>query len=135
MAVICAREQSLSVEDYVAVLRETSMRDRRPLANPARIARMLAGANFIVTARDDGMILGLARCITDGAWIAYCAELAVRENSQGRGIGKGILAKCSELLGPAIGFALLSEPGAVTFYEHAGMTRADGFFRARTDRS
>jgi hypothetical protein len=41
------------------------MRGKRPLANTERIGRMIAGANFIVTAREDGVILGLARCISD----------------------------------------------------------------------
>ena len=70
MSIVYAREQSLSVADYVTVVGETTMRDRRPIANTTRIGEMLAGANFIVTAREDGAILGLARCITDFAWIA-----------------------------------------------------------------
>ncbi len=134
--IVYAQEQNLRVEDYVAVLGETTMRDRRPLANRARIGEMLAGANFIVTAREDGVILGLARCITDYAWVAYCAELAVRERAQGRGIGLGLIDFCTRTLGPRIGLALFSEPNAVSFYERAGLTRLDsGFFRTREDRS
>lgn len=134
--IVYAREQSLSVADYVAVLSETTLRDKRPLQNTKRIAEMLGGANFIVTAREDGQILGLARCITDHAWICYCAELAVKESAQRRGTGKGILDACWDLLGPRIGFSLFSEPGALAFYERAGLTRLDsGFFRTRTDRS
>ena len=136
MSVVYAQEQSLGVADYVAVLRETIMRAKRPLDNTARIAAMLAGANFIVTAREDGEILGLARCISDGAWICYCAELAVKESTQGRGVGAGIIAKIKELLGPRIGLTLISEPGAIGFYERVGLERIDSaFFHARTDRS
>jgi GNAT superfamily N-acetyltransferase len=134
--IVYAREQSLSVEDYVAVLAETTMRSKRPLANVRRIAAMLAGANFIVTARERGQILGLARCISDGSWICYCAELAVKESAQGRGIGRDILAKCYDLLGPGIGLMLASEPEAVGFYERTGMDRVThAFFRPRTDRA
>ena len=97
---------------------------------------MIAGANFIVTAREDGVILGLARCITDYAWIAYCAELAVKESAQGRGVGAGLIAKIRELLGPSIGLVLISEPEAIGFYERIGMERQDrAFFRTRLDRS
>ena len=136
MSIVYAQDQSLSVADYVAVLGETTMRTKRPLANTERIGRMLAGANFIVTARESGAILGLARCISDEAWIAYCAELAVKESAQGRGIGAGIIAKARELLGPGIGLLLVSEPEAVGFYERIGMTRMDrGFFHERSDRS
>ncbi len=136
MSIVYAQEQGLSVEDYVAVLAETIMREKRPLANTARIGEMIAGANFIVTAREDGTILGLARCITDFSWIAYCAELAVKESAQGRGIGAGIMARCKDLLGPRLGLVLISEPAAVGFYERIGFERQDSaFFRTRLDRS
>lgn len=136
MSIVYAQEQMLPVADYVAVLGETIMRAKRPLKNTERIARMLAGANFIVTARDDGVILGVARCITDYAWIAYCCELAVKESAQGRGIGAGMLRFMEEALGPKIGLVLISEADAVGFYERVGMTLQDtAFFRTRLDRS
>lgn len=136
MSVTYAEEPGLGIDDYVSVLAETTMRTKRPLANRKRIGEMLAGANLIVTARRDGDILGLARCISDGAWICYCAELAVKESAQGLGIGAGIIGKINEVLGPRIGLALFSEPGAMGFYEKAGLTRLDnGFFRTRVDRS
>ncbi len=135
MSIVYAQEQNLPVADYVAVLAETSMAVKRPLQNSVRIAAMLAGANFIVTAREDGVILGLARCITDYAWIAYCAELAVKESAQGRRIGAGIIAKARELLGPRIGLTLISEPDAVGFYQRVGMEQVDrAFFLTRADR-
>jgi GNAT superfamily N-acetyltransferase len=136
MSIIYAQEQSLSVGDYVAVLSETTMRDKRPLANAQRIAEMLDGANFIVTAREDGVILGLARCISDGAWVAYCAELAVKEGAQGRGIGAGIIKAAKDILGPRMGLVLISEEEAVGFYTRIGMERYDrAFFLTREDRS
>jgi GNAT superfamily N-acetyltransferase len=136
VSVVYAEETGLSVDDYVSVLAETTMRSKRPLANRARIGEMLAGANFVVTARRDGEILGLARCITDHAWICYCAELAVKESAQGLGVGAGIIRTINELLGPRIGLVLISEPEAIGFYEKAGLARLDSaFFRTRTDRS
>ena len=136
MSIVYAQEQSLPVEDYVAVLSEGTMRGKRPLTNTARIAEMLAGANFIVTAREDGNILGLARCITDFAWIAYCAELAVKERAQGRGVGAGIIEAAKDILGPRLGLTLISEPDAVGFYRRIGMEQIDtAFFLTRPDRS
>ncbi len=136
MSIVYAQEQGLSIDDYVAVLGESTMGQKRPLANRARIAEMIAGANFIVTAREDGVILGLARCITDYAWIAYCAELAVRESAQRRGVGAGIVARAREVLGPRLGLTLISEPGAVGFYQRIGMEQIDtAFFLTRADRS
>ena len=134
MTVIYAQEQNLSVEDYAAVIAETTMRTNRPLANPARIARMLAGSNLIVTARDaDSTILGLARCMSDTAWICYCSDLAVKESAQGSGIGRALLDKCAELLGPGIGLVLVSYPESASFYEQIGMEPAQAHYRPRTD--
>lgn len=136
MAITYAQETNLSAEDYVGVVGQTIMRDRRPLANTARIQAMLDGANFIATARDEhGTLVGLARCITDHAWICYCAELVVRDSHQGHGIGRGILDKALELLGPRIGLALMADKEAVGFYQNIGMEPAHGFWRPRTDRS
>lgn len=136
MSIVYAQEQDLGVEDYAAVIAETTMRDRRPLANPGRVARMLAGSNLIVTARDtDGQILGLARCMSDTAWICYCSDLAVKESAQGRGIGRGLLDKCAELLGPGIGLVLVSYPESASFYQQIGMEPAQAHYRARTDAS
>jgi GNAT superfamily N-acetyltransferase len=136
MTVVYAQERRLSVADYVSVLAATTMREKRPLQNRARIGDMLAGSNLVVTAREDGVILGLARCISDGAWICYCAELAVKESAQGHGIGAGIMAKLKDLLGPKIGLLLISEPPAIGFYERIGMERLDSaFFSTRADRS
>lgn len=136
MSIVYAQEQSLPVEDYIVVLSEGTMRSKRPLANRARIAEMIAGANFIVTAREDGIILGLARCITDYAWVAYCAELAVKESAQGRGVGAGIIKTAKDILGPRLGLTLISESDAVGFYQRVGMEQIDkAFFLTRADRS
>lgn len=132
--IVYAREATLSVDDYVAVIGETFMRDSRPIGSPDRVAQMLAGSNFIVTARDpDGTILGLARCMNDGAWVCYCADLAVRESLQGRGIGKALLDKMAELLGPRVGIALIAYPEAAPFYRRIGLDEYPAFFRERTD--
>lgn len=134
--IVYAEEPDLAPEDYVAVLGDTTLGAKRPLANRPRITEMLAGTNTIVTAREDGLILGLARCITDFAWIAYCAELAVREAAQHRGIGAGLLTHLRECLGPRIGLLLVSEPDAIGFYHRLGMDRMDrAFFWPRTDAS
>ena len=134
MTIVYAREYDLSVEDYVAVVSDTTMRTKRPLGNRGRLAEMLAGSNFIVTARDtDGAILGLARCMSDTAWICYCSDLAVRESAQGRGIGRALLDKCAALLGPRIGLVLVSYPESASFYEQIGMEPAQAHYRPRSD--
>lgn len=135
MPIVYAAEPDLTVEDFVSVLGDTVMRDRRPLGNPERIRRMLAGADLIVTARDEtGALLGLARCISDGEWVTYCAELAVRESAQGHGIGRALLDACYEHIGPGQTLLLVAFPEAVGFYERLGMQKEPAYLHARTIR-
>lgn len=134
MAITYAREDNLAAEEFADMLAETSMATKRPIKNPGRMQRLMEGANFIVTARDEtGLLIGAARCISDGAWICYCAELAVRESHQGQGIGKQILVTAKDLLGPDIGLTLNAEPDAVAFYEKIGMAPYKAFFFKRSN--
>lgn len=135
MSITYQQELSLTAAEYVSVLSRTTMRDKRPLANTARIQGMLDGANFIVTARENDAVIGLARCITDFAWIAYCAELAVAETHQGLGVGQKLIEVAKALLGPQIGLSLIAEPEAEGFYRRVGMKQYAAFFLDREDRS
>ena len=98
--IVYAQEQNLSAEDYISVVGSTYMRDRRPVANVERVARILAGSNMIVSARDEhGAIVGVLRGVSDGEWVCYVADLAVRDGHQRKGIGTGLLDHCKAILG------------------------------------
>jgi GNAT superfamily N-acetyltransferase len=136
MPIAYAREQDLSADDYIAVVETTYMREKRPLANRDRIEAMLRGSNVIITARDEiGVIVGLARGVSDGAWVCYLADVVIRADRQGAGIGRGLVDACAEILGPKIGIVLLAFEPAVPFYRRLGMGEMQGFFRDRQDSS
>ncbi len=58
-------EPSLSADEFVDVLRRSTLAERRPVADAATIAGMLARAGLIVTARMGGQLVGVARSLTD----------------------------------------------------------------------
>ena len=134
--IVYARDSALSVDEYIDVVGNSDLGATRPIADRERVARMIAGSNLVVTARLDGRCIGLARTIADFAWTAYCCDLAVHDDFQGRGIGKALLQASKEALGEEVGLALFSMPGAVPFYdklEPIGMKRnGDGYFWTRT---
>lgn len=135
--VVYTREENLPVEDYIDVVGHSALGANRPINDPARVAGMLQGASLVVSARLDGRCVGLARCLADFAWVAYCADLAVHEDFQGRGIGEGLLRACKEILGDGVGMALISVPSAVPFYEKMGeriglKPQGDTFWLPRT---
>jgi predicted N-acetyltransferase YhbS len=127
--IVYAREWELAVDDYIAIIGSTYMRGKRPLANRRRVEALLRGSNVIVTARDgSGAVLGLVRGICDDAWVCYLADVAVREDQQGKGIGRGLMEACRRALGPSIAVVLVSFPEAEDFYRRLGMSEMTAFY-------
>ena len=134
---VFARETRLGVADYISVVGDSALGESRPLRDAQRIDAMLAGSSLVVTARLDGACVGVARCLTDFAWVCYCADLAVQAGFQRRGLGTGLLRKVKQLLGDGVSITLLSAPGAVSYYEkiapEIGMQRShDAFYLPRS---
>jgi hypothetical protein len=99
-SIVCARELDLPVEDFCRVLVESGLGATRPLDDLPRMRQMLAQANLVTARRQDGELLGVARCLTDFAWIAYFSELAVSRRAQGLGPGKQCSRPCARNLVP-----------------------------------
>ncbi len=65
-------------------------------ADPARLEDAVAGSTFVVTARIDGDLVGLARAVSDDATIVYVQDILVVPDAQRQGIGKQLLATVIE---------------------------------------
>ncbi|WEK05611.1 MAG: GNAT family N-acetyltransferase [Candidatus Devosia phytovorans] len=137
MSLICAQETGLSAEEYIACVGQSKLGPTRPLGNTERVQAMLDSSNLTITARDEaGRLVGRFRGMTDWNWVCYCADMAVVETSQGQGIGKTMMDKASEILGPGVSIVLLALPGAEGFYQKIGLTQTQaGFYRDRTHRT
>lgn len=127
-AIVYAREPALAVDEFRHVLVDSGLGAIRPVYDRERLQRMLDLAGLTVTARRDGALLGVARCVTDFAWCCYLSELAVAKSAQGLGVGKGLLDETRRLLGPTVSLILASVPEAVGFYERAGMAAMPNAF-------
>lgn len=129
--ILYAREQELAAIEFQSLLAACTLGAIRPTADLARLDAMLRGANLIVTARRDEPgrpLVGIARCVTDFSWCCYLSDLAVSQTAQGLGIGKGLLEKTRDIIGPTVSLMLVSVPEAVGFYRSAGMAEMpDGF--------
>jgi GNAT superfamily N-acetyltransferase len=120
-------EPDLAPDEFLEVLARSTLAERRPVDDPARIRAMLAGAGIIVTARDAGKLIGVARSISDGSYCTYLSDLAVDEDYQRRGIGRELIRR-TKLATPQALLILLSAPKAVDYYPRIGMTRHDHCF-------
>ncbi|HEX6978025.1 MAG TPA: GNAT family N-acetyltransferase [Alphaproteobacteria bacterium] len=128
MTIVYAIEDRLDADEFVDVLHRSGLAERRPVDQPARIEKMLRHANLIVTARDGTKLVGVARSLTDFAYCCYLSDLAVDRAYQRRGIGRRLIDRTREAVGPESMVLLLSAPQAMTYYTHIGMPRADNAF-------
>ena len=63
--VVYQLEPDLSTAEFIAVLVKSTLGERRPVDDPARIEGMLRQADVIVTARLNGQLVGVSRALTD----------------------------------------------------------------------
>ncbi|MDE1151085.1 MAG: GNAT family N-acetyltransferase [Micavibrio sp.] len=116
-------EPDLTAEDFRQVLMATSLGARRPVDNLPRLHDMLRNASLIVTARENGRIVGVSRAMTDFAFCCYLSDLAVDETVQRQGIGKKLIDETKRHAGgDNIMLLLLAAPDAETYYPKIGMT-------------
>jgi len=115
-------EPHLPVEEFVEVLRRSTLAERRPVDQVPTMAGMLAHADIIVTARNaEGLLVGVSRALTDFNWCTYLADLAVDVAFQRRGIGRDLIRRTHVAAGLQTSLILLAAPQAETYYPHIGM--------------
>lgn len=106
------------IEMYVA----STLGERRPVADLARMADMVKNANLVITAWDNDLLIGISRSLTDFAYATYLSDLAVRESHQRLGIGKELMRR-TQAAAPQAMVILLAAPKAVEYYPHVGFTQ------------
>ena len=131
---VFARETDLPAAEFRRALIESGLGATRPIDDTPRLQAMLAGAGLVMTARIDGRLVGVARCLTDFSWNCYVSELAVSASAQGLGVGQGLLQAVRRELGPEVSVVLASVPEAVDFYERIGMPRLPDAFCWKRER-
>lgn len=123
IALLYQTEPDLSADEFIDVLIRSTLAERRPVQDRAAIEGMLRKADVIVTARLDGLLVGVSRAITDFSFCTYLSDLAVDEKFQGQGIGKELIRRTHEAAGLHTTLILLAAPKAMTYYPHIGMTK------------
>jgi ribosomal protein S18 acetylase RimI-like enzyme len=88
-----ALEPDLSAQEFRTVLIASTLAQRRPVDDPARLDKMLRHADLIVTARDGERLVGISRAVTDFSYCCYLSDLAVDVAYQRQGIGKRLMRK------------------------------------------
>ncbi len=119
-------EPSLSSADFIDILQRSTLAERRPVGDASVITGMLRHADLVATARTSGgVLIGVARAITDFHYCTYLSDLAVDLAFQRRGIGKQLIEFTHKEAGKNTNLILLAAPNAASYYPHIGLAQHD----------
>ncbi|MHC5261238.1 GNAT family N-acetyltransferase [Streptomyces sp. UC4497] len=116
-----ANGRELDLDDVLRVYRESGLGERRPVEDTQRMAEMVRHANLVVTCRVDGELVGIARSVSDFAYVTYLSDIAVVRAHQRSGIGRELI-DATRKEAPRAKIVLLSAPAAAEYYPHIGFT-------------
>lgn len=112
----------VSTDQFIGLLRESTLGERRPIEDRECMEGMVKNSNLMVTAWHGEELIGIARSLTDFHYACYLSDLAVHKKYQRTGIGKKLQVKTREQLGPNCKLILVAAPAASSYYEHIGFT-------------
>jgi GNAT superfamily N-acetyltransferase len=111
------------VADIIRVLEGSGI--VRPTHDVARIEKMFAHANLVVTAWEGETLVGVCRALTD---FSYCSDLAVNRSHQGQGIGQQMIEQVKHKIGDQVALILLSASSAMSYYPRIGFDKIENGF-------
>jgi len=113
---------AISAQQFIELLRASTLAERRPVDDQDCMAGMVANSNLMVTAWDGDSLVGIARSMTDFNYACYLSDLAVHKSYQQRGIGRQLQIITRRQLGAKCSLILAAAPAANSYYEHIGFT-------------
>ena len=125
MAIQYKLNERINVEQFIALLNESTLGERRPVDNRECMQGMIDNANLTITAWDGDKLVGVARSITDFYYACYLSDLAVSEHYQHQGIGVELQRMTQRELGPECKLILIAAPAANDYYGKIGYTHND----------
>jgi len=120
MAIHFAVNHPITTDQFINLLMDSSLGERRPIHDRDCMEGAVANSNLIVSAWDDSRIIGIARSITDFHYACYLSDLAVHRRYQKLGIGKRLQSLTQEQLGARCKLILIAAPEANSYYRHIG---------------
>ena len=110
----------ITADEFVDLLRRSTLAERRPVDDPRCIEAMVKHADVLCTAWEDARLVGVARSVTDFEYCCYLSDLAVDVSCQRQGIGRELIRLTQAQLGPKAKLILLAAPKAETYYPAIG---------------
>ena len=114
--------EPISTNQFIELLKNSTLGDRRPVDDRACMEGMISNSNLTVSAWDGKNLIGISRCMTDFHYACYLSDLAVSQTHQKLGVGKELQRLTQNQLGPKCNLILIAAPAAHSYYEHIGFT-------------
>lgn len=114
--------EPISAEQFVELLKQSTLSERRPVDDRACMKGMVENSNLMITAWDGEKLVGVARSMTDFHYACYLSDLAVHKDYQKQGIGKALQVRTQSRLGDQCNLILVAAPAANSYYEHIGFS-------------
>lgn len=125
-------DKKITVDQFIDVLNRSTLGERRPVNDRARMAKMLEHGNLLVTAWDGDQLVGVSRALTGFTFCCYLSDLAVDIAYQKQGIGKELIRLTKAACGEKTTLLLLAAPAAANYYPKIGMERFTDCFLIRS---
>jgi GNAT superfamily N-acetyltransferase len=90
---------------------------------PDRLLKALSNSDTVVTAWDEGLLIGLGNAITDGHLVVYYPHLVVLPTYQRRGVGSQIVKILFKKYASMHQHSIIADGNAVGFYEKCGFKK------------
>ena len=89
-----------------------------------RLQLMVENSQIVVTAWDEGKMIGFARCVTDYVFNGQINNVIVDQGYRGRGIGKCLISKILNT-SKKVTYILRGDPENIGFYKQLGFKDVD----------
>ena len=89
-----------------------------------RLQLMVENSQIVVTAWDEGRMIGFARCVTDYVFNGQINNVIVDQGYRGRGIGKGLISRILNN-SKKVTYILRGDPDNIKFYKQMGFKDSD----------
>ena len=126
-------DSTISNDQFIDVLRRSSLAERRPVEDAECMQNMLRHADIIATAWNGDQLIGVARSVSDFSYCCYLSDLAVDRHFQRAGIGLELIRLTRAQLGPRCALILLAAPAAAAYYRHIGFSPHDSAWFIESD--
>ncbi len=115
MTIVYRDTQDVDLDQLTALFNSVGW--ERRTAERERLAQLVRGSLYVVSAWDGARLVGFARAISDGAFNAYISTVAVLPAYQKRGIGRELI-RCLLDGRDGVQFVLHANANAYPFYLH-----------------